>query len=370
MRLEGKTALVTGGGTGIGAAITERFVAEGAKVCIAGRRKERLEQEAAACPAGSVLACPGDVSVYDDVKRMVASTVDFGGRIDILVNNAAADVYGVITELEPEDWQQVMNVNLYGAIRCIQAVLPRMRARGSGCIVNISSVVGRMCQNLTAADRDLAPLTPDLEAVIQVEDYDPFPVDVGALWGPAPAMPCLEPVPTERFVAYEHRKLYGHNGVHALLGVLGRARGYTYFYEAGQDAELDALGRQAMWEEVGAALVRAHSEHFTAASMDAFAANLYARLVNPVFADEIERGARDTLRMIRPEDGRLAVAALFVAAQGIEPWAMCQGVAAALRDNGLGMEGIAEVLGEAEEGAAEVVRTLVTREMMNDPDLR
>lgn len=223
----------------------------------------------------------------------------------------------------------------------------------------VNTVVGRMCQNLTRADRDLPPLTPDLETVILVEDYDPFPVDAGALRGPAPAMPCLEPVPTERFVAYEHRKLYGHNGVHALLGVLGKERGYSYFYEAGQDPQLDRLGRQAMWEEVGAALLRAHPEHFTAESLDAFWANLYARLVNPVFADEIERGARDTLRMIRPEDGRLAVAALFVAGQGIEPAAMCQGVAAALRDNGLGIEGIAEVLAEAEPGAAEVVRALV-----------
>ena len=108
-----------------------------------------------------------------------------------------------------------------------------------------------------------------------------------------------------------------------------------------------------MWDEVGAALVRAHPRHFTTESMDAFATNLYARLVNPVFADEIERGARDTLRMIRPEDGRLAVAALFVAAQGIEPYAICQGVAGALRDNGLGMEGLAEVLAEAEPEAAE-----------------
>jgi mannitol-1-phosphate 5-dehydrogenase len=227
----------------------------------------------------------------------------------------------------------------------------------------VNTVVGRMCQNLTRADRDLPPLTPDLEAVILAEDYDPFPVDAGAWRGPLPAMPCLEPVPTEQFVAYEHRKLYGHNGVHALLGVLGKARGYRFFYEAGQDAELDALGRRAMWEEVGAALVRAHPRYFTGQSMDAFAANLYARLVNPVFADEIARGAKDTLRMIRPEDGRLAGAALFVAAQGLEPRAMCAGVAAALRDNGLGMEGLADVLAEAEEGAAPVVRGLVEREL-------
>ena len=230
----------------------------------------------------------------------------------------------------------------------------------------VNTVVGRMCQNLTRADRDLPPLTPDLDTVIFVEDYDPFPVDAGALRGAAPEMPWLEPVPTDRFVAYEHRKLYGHNGVHALLGVLGKARGYTYFYEAGQDAELDRLGREAMWEEVGAALVRAHPQHFTTESLDAFASNLYARLVNPVFADEIERGARDTLRMIRPEDGRLAVAALFVAAQGLQPVAMCRGVAAALRDNGLGIEGLTEVLSEGEPEAAEVVRGLVEEALLND----
>jgi meso-butanediol dehydrogenase / (S,S)-butanediol dehydrogenase / diacetyl reductase len=112
MQLQGKTALVTGGGTGIGAAIAQRFVAEGAKVCIAGRRKETLERFATASPPGSVLPCAGNVALYDDVKRMVAAAVEFGGAIDILVNNAASDVYGVITELEPEDWQRVMNVNL------------------------------------------------------------------------------------------------------------------------------------------------------------------------------------------------------------------------------------------------------------------
>jgi mannitol-1-phosphate/altronate dehydrogenase len=244
----------------------------------------------------------------------------------------------------------------------------------------VNTVVGRMCQSLTPCPlswqergkecrtreaRDLPPLTPELDAVILVEDYDPFPIDGGAWRGALPGMPCLEAVPTEQFVAYEHRKLYGHNGVHALLGVLGKARGYKFFYQAGQDAELDALGRRALWEEVGAALARAHPRYFTEESLDAFWDNLYARLVNPVFADEIERGAKDTLRMIRPEDGRLAVAALFVAAQGIEPRAMCAGVAAALRMNGLGIEGLGEVLAEAEAAAAEGVRGR-GGELMND----
>ena len=145
MKLEGKTALVTGGGTGIGAAIAERFVAEGAKVCITGRRKEKLEQQAAAFPPGSVLACPGDVSVYDDVKRMVAATVAFGGRIDILVNNAASDVFGFITELDPDDWRRVIEINLTGPFLLMKETIPHMIKNGSGSIINISSIGALRC---------------------------------------------------------------------------------------------------------------------------------------------------------------------------------------------------------------------------------
>ncbi len=145
MKLEGKTALITGGGTGIGAAITERFVAEGAKVCITGRRKDRLDQHAAAFPSGSVLACPGDVASYDDIKRMVACAVEFGGGIDILVNNAASDVYGIITEIEPEDWQRIMDVNLTAPFLLMREALPHMMQKGSGSIINISSIGGIRC---------------------------------------------------------------------------------------------------------------------------------------------------------------------------------------------------------------------------------
>jgi meso-butanediol dehydrogenase / (S,S)-butanediol dehydrogenase / diacetyl reductase len=175
MKLEGKAALVTGGGTGIGAAITERFVEEGAKVCITGRRKDRLEQEAAAFPPGTVLACPGDVSDYDDVKRMVASTIDFAGRIDILVNNAAFDVYGVITDLEPEDWQRVMDVNLKAPFLLMKQALPNMIKRGSGSIINVSSIGGIRCMaGSPAYGTSKAGLIHLTKAVAL--DYGPFGV--------------------------------------------------------------------------------------------------------------------------------------------------------------------------------------------------
>ncbi len=316
-----------------------------------------------------------DTSRPEAGERLVAelSAADFcitsvGARVLPTVGQAIAQALRAVSARSPLNFLCCENHrDAAGLLRqAVSEVLGAEQAEARCGFVN--TVVGRMCQNLTRADRDLPPLTPDLDTVILVEDYDPFPVDAGAVRGPVPAMPCLEAVPTDRFVAYEHRKLYGHNGVHALLGVLGKARGYTYFYEAGRDVELDALARRAMWEEVGAALVRAHPQHFTEQSIDAFAADLYARLVNPVFADEIERGARDTLRMIRPEDGRLAVAALFVAAQGIEPRAMCVGVAAALRDNGLGLEGLTEVLAEADPQAAALVRDLVVAELRSASD--
>ena len=222
----------------------------------------------------------------------------------------------------------------------------------------VNTVVARMCQLLPPAERNLPPLTPDLEQAVLVEAYEPFPVDAGALRGPAPALAHLEAVPGDRFPAYEHRKLYAHNGVHALLAVLGQRRGYEFFHQAGTDPELDRLGRQALWEEVGAALVRAHPQVFSEADFDAFARDLYARLVNPVFGDSVERGVRGSLRMIRPEDGRLSTAALFVAQQGRAPQALCRGVAAVLLDNGLDLAGLEPALVGAAPAAAEQVREL------------
>ena len=139
-QLEGKVALITGGGSGIGAAIAKRFAAEGAKIVITGRRKEALAETVAALPAGSVLPVTGDVTKFDDAKAMVDATVKFGGRIDILVNNAAIDPAATVVDLPIEQWQKVIETNLYGPFYTMKAALPYMMEANVGSIVNIASL--------------------------------------------------------------------------------------------------------------------------------------------------------------------------------------------------------------------------------------
>jgi meso-butanediol dehydrogenase/(S,S)-butanediol dehydrogenase/diacetyl reductase len=145
MRLQGKVALVTGGGTGIGAAIVERFIEEGAKVCITGRRKELLEKVAQSLPGESITTCPGDVSKHEDAARMVETTVAFGGAVDILVNNAGISAQGPVADLDLGIWQQVLGVNLTGPFLVMQEAIPHMIKAGGGSIINIASLGGLRC---------------------------------------------------------------------------------------------------------------------------------------------------------------------------------------------------------------------------------
>lgn len=145
MYLKGKVALITGGGTGIGTEIARRYVADGAKVCISGRRQEMLDEVAKSLPTGSVTTCSGDVTNIDDVKRMVETTVQFGGKIDVLVNNAGIDLPGNIIEVETELWKRVLEVNLTGPFLTMKACIPLMINAGGGSIVNIASLGGIRC---------------------------------------------------------------------------------------------------------------------------------------------------------------------------------------------------------------------------------
>lgn len=146
MRLQGKRALITGGGTGIGRATAELFAREGAQVAVSGRRPAELEATVAAVSAlgRRALAIPGDVSRPADAERMVEATVAAFGGLDVLVNNAGIIVRNAsVTSVALEDWQRVLDVNLTGAFLVSRFALAEMvRAGRGGAVVNVSSVSG------------------------------------------------------------------------------------------------------------------------------------------------------------------------------------------------------------------------------------
>lgn len=139
-RLAGKVALITGGGTGLGAEFAKRFVEEGAKVVITGRRKALLDTIAAGLPAGSVSVCTGDVSKPEDAQAMVEATVKFGGKIDVLVNNAGIDNAGTVVDIPIELWKQIVDINLTGPFLLMRHAIPYMIKNGGGSIINIASL--------------------------------------------------------------------------------------------------------------------------------------------------------------------------------------------------------------------------------------
>jgi len=146
MKLIGKVALITGAGTGIGTAIAERFVADGAKICITGRRKEALDKVAQSLPAGAVVTCAGDVTKFEDAMRMVETALGFGGKLDVLVNNAAIDPGGTtVVDIELELWHRVFETNLTGPMYLMKASIPHMIKGGGGSIINIASLGGLRC---------------------------------------------------------------------------------------------------------------------------------------------------------------------------------------------------------------------------------
>ena len=134
-RLDGRTALVTGGGSGIGRAICRRFASDGASVVVADLVGERAEEVAAEVGGRAVQA---DVTAAADVERMAAEA----GRVDVLVNNAGGGMADDLLEIDEDEWDADVELNLKSAYLCSKAVLPGMIEQGSGVIVNIVSVNG------------------------------------------------------------------------------------------------------------------------------------------------------------------------------------------------------------------------------------
>ena len=145
MKLEGATVLVTGASAGIGYETALEFARRGANVAIVARREDRLRALAERIRRIGVEAhvVVADVGRSDDVRRMVDETIERFGRIDVLVNNAGFGFSGTIEETDEATMRELMNVNYFGAFNAIRAVLPHMRARRSGHIVNVASVVGK-----------------------------------------------------------------------------------------------------------------------------------------------------------------------------------------------------------------------------------
>jgi meso-butanediol dehydrogenase/(S,S)-butanediol dehydrogenase/diacetyl reductase len=138
MQLEGKIALVTGGGRGIGRGIVDRFLEEGAQVAVVQRRS--LDDALESHPL--LIHVHADLSVSSSIATAVERAVDRFGAIDILVNNAGIMFERTVSEISFEEWDLMMAINLRAPLFLAQAVLPHMRARGGGSIINIGSIEG------------------------------------------------------------------------------------------------------------------------------------------------------------------------------------------------------------------------------------
>ena len=149
-RFDGRVAIVTGAGRGIGRAIAERFAADGATVVVADLDDGAASETVAAIGSAGGRAVPvhADVTRPEDVGALAASALDRFGGIDILVNNAGILRSTRAAEVSPEEWHLVVDANLTGSFLCAQAAYPALRDSGHGRIVNMASMAGRATSTL------------------------------------------------------------------------------------------------------------------------------------------------------------------------------------------------------------------------------
>jgi NAD(P)-dependent dehydrogenase (short-subunit alcohol dehydrogenase family) len=150
-RFEGKGVVVTGAAQGMGRAISAAFLEEGARVVLSDMNEEGVAVTAKALDAnGRALAVRCDVTKAADVAKLVESSIDALGDVDIFVNNAGTITMRQIVDLSEDEWDLVMDVNAKGVFLCTRAILPHMLERGSGAIVNIASQAGKRGYKLFA----------------------------------------------------------------------------------------------------------------------------------------------------------------------------------------------------------------------------
>jgi meso-butanediol dehydrogenase/(S,S)-butanediol dehydrogenase/diacetyl reductase len=147
-RLQDKVVIVTGGSGGIGSATGRLFCEQGARVVLVDRDADALARVAEEIrrdvPGASLIAVTGDVAQPRDAQRAVQQTLEAFGVMHVLVNNAGVRNYTALADATPDEWQNILEVNLLGAANFCRAALPELRKPGNGCIVNVSSVYGAM----------------------------------------------------------------------------------------------------------------------------------------------------------------------------------------------------------------------------------
>ncbi|HZU32035.1 MAG TPA: SDR family NAD(P)-dependent oxidoreductase [Candidatus Angelobacter sp.] len=145
MKLQDKVAVITGASMGIGEAIAKLFLQEGAKVVLCARNLERTKEAEQRIGGGAnTFSLNCDVSKREQIDALIAETLKRFGRIDIFVNNAGFGLNDSVADMDMAEFRRMFDTNLFGAVDCMQAVIPVMRKQGSGDIVNISSVSGHI----------------------------------------------------------------------------------------------------------------------------------------------------------------------------------------------------------------------------------
>ena len=221
-RLDGKVVVVTGASKGIGKATAFAFAAAGAKVVLAARTRETLEQVAEELRVGgisgetpkqkhpdSILAVPTDVTNVDAVKQLIQRTLDAYQRVDILINNAGIGHFGSVVDFDPDDWDAVLNSNLKAVYLCAKYALPSMLEQGSGQIINVLSIAAKVAFQASsaycAAKAGALALTKVLASEVRQQNIRVTAVLPGSVhtpfWDDVPEHPDFEQMLTPEHVA-------------------------------------------------------------------------------------------------------------------------------------------------------------------------
>ena len=221
-KLTDRVALVTGAAQGIGAAIAETLFLGGAKVAVADVRVDAATQTSAAIDPTSTrsLAVAVDVRSRESVARAFETAEASLGPIDILVNNAAITAQGSVWEIEPEDWDDVLAVNLRGTLLCSQIAGPAMERRGFGRIVNLASLAGQQGGTVAGAHYAASKAGILVLTKILAKELAGTGVTVNAVVPAAVRGPVMDTMPAERLAALESTIPVGRFGEPAEVAAL------------------------------------------------------------------------------------------------------------------------------------------------------